>query len=148
MFKARAAPKQSCSVGCGMKITNTEGFTLVEILVAASIFSVAVLGLAIGTVSVVRTNQNSHLNTNAINLAQTRLEEFRAMTNAAISALSCPSFDASGCSDTPVASGTTFSRNWQITANSPVTGVTQVDVRVGWTDYAARSVTFTASIPQ
>jgi prepilin-type N-terminal cleavage/methylation domain-containing protein len=127
---------------------RNEGFTLIEILVAASIFSVSVLGLAIGTVSVVRTNQNTHLNASAINLAQTRLEQFRAMTSAAFAALSCPSFNATGCSDTPAASGTTFRRNWQITANTPVAGVSQIDVRVEWTDYTNRSVTFTASVPQ
>jgi prepilin-type N-terminal cleavage/methylation domain-containing protein len=131
-----------------MKITDNQGFTLIEILVAASIFSVAVLGLAVGTVSVVRNNQNSHLHTSAINLAQTRLEELRAMTSAAFSVLSCPAFETSGCWDSPVASGATFRRDWQVTANSPVTGVTRVDVRINWTDYAARSLTFTASVPQ
>jgi len=131
-----------------MTKTNNNGFTLVEILVAASIFSVAVLGLAIGTVSVIRTNQNSHLHTSAINLAQTRLEELRAMTSGAFSALSCPVFETEGCWDSPVASGATFRRDWQVTADSPVTGVTRVDVRINWTDYAARSVTFTASVPQ
>jgi prepilin-type N-terminal cleavage/methylation domain-containing protein len=131
-----------------MKITNNQGFTLIEIMVAATIFTFAVLGLAIGTVSVTQTNQNSHLQTSAINLAQAKLEEFRAMTSAAFSGLSCPSLDTTGCNDTAIASGTTFSRAWRITANSPVTGVSQVDVTITWTDYASRSVTFTASVPQ
>jgi prepilin-type N-terminal cleavage/methylation domain-containing protein len=131
-----------------MKISNNSGFTLIEIMVAATIFSFAVLGLAIGTVSVIQTNQNSHLQTSAINLAQAKLEEFRAMTSAAFSGVSCASFTTNGCSDSPVASGMTFSRAWQITANSPVTGVSQIDVRINWTDYASRSVTFTASVPQ
>jgi prepilin-type N-terminal cleavage/methylation domain-containing protein len=131
-----------------MELTNKNGFTLVEILVAASIFSVAVLGLAIGTVSVIRTNQNSHLRTSAVNLAQARFEELRAMTSAAFSALSCPAFDTAGCWDTPVASGATFRRDWRLTADSPVTGVTRIDVKIDWTDYTTRSVTFTASVPQ
>jgi prepilin-type N-terminal cleavage/methylation domain-containing protein len=128
--------------------TNNSGFTLVEILVAASIFSVAVLGLAIGTVSVIRTNQNSHFRTSAVNLAQARLEELRAMTSAAFAALSCPDFETAGCWDTPVSSGATFRRDWRLTADSPVTGVTRIDVRIDWTDYTAHSVTFTASVPQ
>jgi len=131
-----------------MKIINNQGFTLIEIMVAATIFSFAVLGLAIGTVSVIQTNQNSHLQASAINLAQAKLEELRAMTSAAFSGLSCPSFATIGCSDSPVTSGTTFSRSWQITADSPVTGVNQIDVKIDWTDYASRSVTFTASVPQ
>ncbi len=130
-----------------MKINNA-GFTLIEIMVAATIFSFAVLGLAIGTVSVIQTNQNSHLQTSAINLAQAKLEELRAMTNTAFSSLSCPSFATTGCSDSPVASGMTFNRSWQITANSPVTGVNQIVVQINWRDYASRSVTFSASVPQ
>jgi prepilin-type N-terminal cleavage/methylation domain-containing protein len=131
-----------------MKIRNNDGFTLIEIMVAATIFSFAVLGLGIGTVSVIQTNQYSYLHTSATNLAQAKLEELRAMTRAAFSGLSCPSFATIGCSDSPVASGTTFNRSWQITANLPVTGVNQIDVQITWRDYANRSVTFTASVPQ
>jgi prepilin-type N-terminal cleavage/methylation domain-containing protein len=131
-----------------MKMIDNQGFTLVEIMVAATIFSFAVLGLGIGTVSVIQTNQKSHLYTSAVNLAQAKLEEFRAMTGAAFSGLSCPTFDTTGCKDTAVASGITFDRSWQVTANAPVTGVSQVDVRIRWTDYASRTMTFTASVPQ
>jgi prepilin-type N-terminal cleavage/methylation domain-containing protein len=74
-----------------MKTKKHDGFTLVEILIAITIFCFAVLGLAIGTVSVIRTNQTSHLRASAVNLAQARLEELRAMTSAAFSGLLCPS---------------------------------------------------------
>jgi prepilin-type N-terminal cleavage/methylation domain-containing protein len=125
-----------------MKINNHNGFTLVEILVAATIFSFAVLGLAIGTVNVIQTNRYSYLHSTATNLAMAKLEELRAMTSAAFAGLSCP------CNDSPLASGTTYSRSWQITANSPVTGVNRIDVLVNWRDYASRSVTVSASVPQ
>jgi prepilin-type N-terminal cleavage/methylation domain-containing protein len=131
-----------------MKVKQRDGFTLVELLVAISIFTFAVLGLAAGTIAVVRTNQNSHLNASAINLAQAKLEEFRAMTGAAFATLSCASFTSSGCSDQPVASTMSFTRSWQITANSPVVGVSRIDVKVDWRDYANQSLTFTASVPQ
>jgi prepilin-type N-terminal cleavage/methylation domain-containing protein len=131
-----------------VKHRKDDGFTLVEILIAITIFSFAVLGLAIGTVSVIRTNQTSHLRTSAINLAQARFEELRAMTATAFSSLACPSYTTSGCSDSSVASGKTFSRSWQITANSPVAGVNKIDVKIDWTDYTNQSLTFTASVPQ
>jgi type IV pilus assembly protein PilV len=123
------------------------GFSLIELLVAITIFTVAVLGLAIGTVTVARTNQNSHLNGAAVNIAQSKLEEFRSMTSTAFAALSCPTYSTSGCSDTSTASGTAFSRNWLITADSPVTGVAKIDVQVGWSDFTGHTVTFTASVP-
>jgi Tfp pilus assembly protein PilV len=125
---------------------KNEGFTLVEILIAVTIFVFAVLGLAIGTVSVIRTNQNSHLRASAVNLAQARLEELRAMTSVAFSALSCPT--STPCSDNAVASGVTFTRQWSITTNSPVAGVNRIDVSINWTDYASQTLTFTASVPQ
>lgn len=130
----------------GMNINKGDGFTLVEILIAITIFCFAVLGLAIGTVSVIRTNQTSHLRASAVNLAQARLEELRAMTAAAFSALSCPS--STPCSDNAVASGVTFTRRWSITTNSPVAGVNRIDVTVNWSDYANQTLTFTASVPQ
>ena len=130
----------------GMNIYKDDGFTLVEILIAITIFCFAVLGLAIGTVSVIRTNQTSHLRASAVNLAQARLEELRAMTSAAFSSLSCPS--STPCSDNATASGVTFTRQWRITTNSPVAGVNRIDVTVNWMDYASQTLTFTASVPQ
>ena len=129
-----------------MKVKRQDGFSLIEILVAISIFTVAVLGLAAGTVSVTRTNQNSHLNASAINLAQAKLEDLRGMTTTAFSGLSCPS--STPCSDSAVASNTTFNRQWWITTNSPVTGVNRIDVSIAWTDYTAHSLTFTGSVAQ
>ncbi|HSE87024.1 MAG TPA: prepilin-type N-terminal cleavage/methylation domain-containing protein [Candidatus Binatia bacterium] len=125
---------------------KNEGFTLVEILIAVTIFTFAVLGLAIGTVSVIQTNQTSHLRASAVNLAQARLEELRAMTSTAFSGLACP--NSTPCSDSPVASGVTFTRQWWITTNSPVAGVNQIDVRINWTDYTNQTMSFTASVPQ
>lgn len=130
----------------GMNINKDDGFTLVEILIAITIFCFAVLGLAIGTVSVIRTNQTSHLRASAVNLAQARLEELRAMTSTAFSGLSCPS--STPCSDNATASGVTFTRQWRITTNSPVAGVNRIDVTVNWMDYASQTLTFTASVPQ
>ncbi len=129
-----------------MNINKGDGFTLVEILIAITIFCLAVLGLAIGTVSVIRSNQTSHLRASAVNLAQARLEELRAMTSTAFSTLSCPS--STPCSDNATASGVTFTRQWWITNNSPVAGVNRIDVTVNWTDYASQTLTFTASVPQ
>jgi prepilin-type N-terminal cleavage/methylation domain-containing protein len=131
-----------------MTIHKKDGFTLVEILAALGIFSFAVLGLAIGTVTLIRTNQNSHLLTSGVNLAQAKLEELRSMTSAAFSSLSCPSYTTTGCSDSAVASGVTFNRSWKITANSPAAGVSQIDVKIDWTDYVGHSLTFNASVPQ
>jgi prepilin-type N-terminal cleavage/methylation domain-containing protein len=129
-----------------MKTKQQEGFTLVEVLVAISIFTFALLGLAAGTVSVTRTNQHSHLNASAINLAQAKLEELRAMSGTAFSGLSCPS--STPCSDSVATSGITYNRQWWITANSPVSGVNRIDLNIAWTDYQSHSLNFSASVLQ
>lgn len=118
---------------------HQEGFTLIELLVALTIFSFAVLGLAIGTVSIAQTNNTSHLNAAATNAGQAKMEELGAMSSAAFAALSCP------CTDSVTASGKSFARTWTITANSPVAGVTGVNVQIDWTDYASHMLTFTGS---
>ena len=133
-----------------MRIQNNQGFTLIEILVSLTIFSVAVLGLAIGTVTLTRTNADSQLRASAINVAQARLEELKAMNPATLTALvaTCTSVSSSGCNDNFSASGLTYSRRWWFAANSPVVGVNRIDVKVDWTDHGSRTVTFTAAIPQ
>ena len=55
-------------------ITSREGFTVIEVLVSLSIFTVAVLGLAVGAITIVRANKTSQFHTVATNLAQDRLE--------------------------------------------------------------------------
>jgi prepilin-type N-terminal cleavage/methylation domain-containing protein len=125
---------------------NAAGFTLIEILVAMTIFSFAVLGMAAGTVTLTRTNQNSHLHTSAVNLAQARLEDFRAMTAATFAALACPDFGAVGCTDSVVEAGATFNRSWRIDFPPLIAGANKIDVQVTWTDYTNQSVTISASV--
>ena len=133
-----------------MRIQNNQGFTLIEILVSLTIFSVAVLGLAIGTVTLTRTNADSQLRASAINVAQARLEELKAMNPATLTALvaTCTSVSSSGCNDNFSASGLIYGRRWWFAANSPVVGVNRIDVKVDWTDHGSRTLTFTAAVPQ
>jgi prepilin-type N-terminal cleavage/methylation domain-containing protein len=133
-----------------MRIQNNQGFTLVEILVAITIFSVAALGLAIGTVTLTRTNADSQSRAAAINVAQARLEELKSMNSTSFAALvaACTSITSTGCADSFSASGISYSRRWWFTKNSPVTGVNRMDVKVDWTDHGSRTLTFTAAAPQ
>ncbi len=134
------------------RVEQNKGFTLIEILVAMGIFSFAALGLAIGTVTLTRTNADSHARANAINLAQSRFEELKAMNGPMLTGLvaSCPAFTSSGCSDNPLLSGTTFARSWKFaTVGLPTGGnATQIDVKVDWTDHGARSLTLSTAVPQ
>ena len=120
------------------------GFSLIEILVALTIFSFAVLGLAFGTVSIAQTNNTSNLNAGAINLAQAKLEELGAMSATAFAAVSCAAYTTTGCYDTVTASNQSFSRAWRISTTSTHK---KIEVKVDWTDYTFHSLTFVGSMP-
>jgi Tfp pilus assembly protein PilV len=104
-----------------------------------SIFSVSFLALAAAASSVMRANQTSYASTIATNLAQDKLEELMATTSANI---------VTGGPVTDTNAGMTFTRNWTVSPNSPVAGVTQIDVKVDWTDYTDHSLTVTSAVYQ
>ena len=119
---------------------SVNGFTLLEVLVAMAIFSVAVLGLAVGATSIMRANKTSYLNTVATNLAQDKLEELKARTVANITSCSL-SCDSPALTNKNV----TFTRTWTVTTNSPATGVNRIDVTVQWQDYTSRTLTVSSA---
>lgn len=117
-------------------VTNPSGYTLIEVLVAITIFSIAVLGFAMSTISVIRGNKSTYNVTIANALAQDKLEELKAL----------PSSITSGGPVTDTISGQAFSRSWTVTANSPITGVRKIAVTVSWTDYKSNSITLSSAI--
>lgn len=118
------------------------GFTLIEVLVAMTIFAIAVLGLAVGATSVMRANQISLYTTVATNLAQDKLEELKAMTVANITAGGPENKSVSGA---PV----TFTRSWTVTSPcNSVTGLKCITVTVAWTDYSPRTVAVSSAVKE
>ncbi len=116
------------------------GFTLIEVLISMTIFSIAILGLAIGAGSVMRANQTSYFSTIAISLAQDKLEELKA--NPA-TRTSC----STNCDNTvPTHDRVAFTRTWVVTDGSPVPGVSRVDVQVDWTDYMPHTVSISSAV--
>ena len=125
-------------------LRSRAGFTMIEVLVAVGIFSVAVLGLAVGAITITRANKTSHFHTMATNLAQDKLEQLKAATSANVTSCTSNDCDASA----PTYLGVKFTRTWAVTTNTPTVGVNQIDVTVGWTDYTQHSLTVTSSVSQ
>jgi type IV pilus assembly protein PilV len=115
---------------------SNRGFTVIEVLVAASIFSIAIVGVAISTKSVIQTNQKNYFTSVATSLAQDKLEELKAT----------PSTIASGGPISDVIDGQTFTRTWTVTSNSPISGVKKIDVTVTWTNYGNQTITISSAI--
>ena len=121
------------------RIKNQAGFTLVEVLVAMGIFTVAILGLAISATSVIKANQTSLVQTTAANLAQDKLEELKSKTSANIT---------SGGPTAYTINGESFTCSWTVTSGSPVSGMKRIDVTVTWTDQGSRSLTISSAVKE
>jgi prepilin-type N-terminal cleavage/methylation domain-containing protein len=119
------------------RLASHEGFSLIEVLVAIGIFSVAILGLAVGAITITRANKTSQFHTVGTNLAQDKLEQLKASAFAAVGA---------GGDVPPPVQGVAFTRNWTVTNNTAT--FKQINVTVQWTDYTPHSLTISSAISQ
>lgn len=119
------------------RLASHEGFSLIEVLVAIGIFSVAILGLAVGAITITRANKTSQFHTVGTNLAQDKLEQLKASAFAAVGA---------GGDVPPSVQGVAFTRNWTVTNNTAT--FKQINVTVQWTDYTPHSLTISSAIAQ
>jgi len=108
------------------------GFSLLEILVALTVFSIASLALTSAVTTSIRANNTSERLTQATVLAQDKLEALLA---------SGPMLGAG--SDVPHAG---FTRTWTISTDTPQVGVSQINVVVSWKDHSTHSLTVTTVV--
>jgi prepilin-type N-terminal cleavage/methylation domain-containing protein len=120
------------------RLASHDGFSLIEILVAIGIFSIAILGLAVGAITITRANKTSQFHTVATNMAQDALEQLKSQPYAAV---------ATGGDVPPPVQGVAFARNWIVAENLAAT-FKQVNVTVQWTDYVLHNLTVSAAISQ
>lgn len=116
-----------------------KGFTLIEILIALVILTIALLGLANLLYTVIKGNTFSDKMTLAVTRAQGKIEQFKNTGYAALS--------TTPDSDTP---DTGLSRSWTVTDNSPANNMKSVTVTVSWTDLhnKSRSISLSTIISQ
>lgn len=109
-----------------MPAQGNAGYSLIELLVAMTLFALAALGLSTSVAMVLRSSVASDDLTQATLLAQEKLEE-----------LSAPGGLLTDGADTPA---TGFTRVWTVTSDDPDPGVTRVDVSVSWDKDAPQTV--------
>jgi prepilin-type N-terminal cleavage/methylation domain-containing protein len=120
-------------------LASRAGFSLIEVLVAIGILSVAILGLAVGAITITRANKMSQFHTVATNLAQDKLEQLRAGPFAGVAACT------TSCDAVPPAyQGVTYTRTWTVAPNTAT--FKQINVTVQWTDYILHSLTVTSAL--
>jgi general secretion pathway protein I len=115
-----------------MPALGKAGYSLIEILVALAIFSIAALALTSSVVNVTRAGDLSARFTQATILAQDKLEALRALV-----------IPPTGGNDTPV---TGYARSWVVLPNTPQPGVTRITVTVSWTDRLPHSISVSTVI--
>ena len=122
---------------------KSKGFTLIEVLIALVILSVAFLGLAGLMVQTTKNNSFGGRMTEAATFAQDKLEELRAVSWVTIT----PGSDRK----TGSAIGTDYARNWTVVPNAIVAPYTEptlntVTITVNWNDRTNHSLRFISAI--
>lgn len=116
-------------------LTKEKGFTLLELLIAMSILSIGILGLASLMSTGIGSNSFSHRVAVEGSMGSLVVEEIMSrdgsdplFTSAIAGAVY--DLDPGTASSTKVVSGRTYSATYSVTPDNPVAGVSRVDVSV------------------
>lgn len=120
-----------------MKPTNERGFTLVEVLIAMVILTIALVSMAELMAITLRMQMMGRNETAAVRLAQSKVDELVAVDFDAVGSVVAVggslTADTAGYFDDPAAEGFTgggFKRRWQIEAIAGETRVRTLTVRI------------------
>ncbi len=115
---------------------ESKGFSLIEILIALVILSIALLGLAGLMVQTTKNNSFGGRMTEAATFAQDKLEEFRA-----IGWVKIPP-NTSGIDYPKGTSEIVYTRNWHVSPNPTNGNLKEITVTINWNDQTKHSVRF------
>ncbi len=109
------------------KAEKQRGFTLIEIMVAVTLLSVGLLGMAGLTVGIMGGNKLSSGVTTATALAQARMEDIKRMDYGNVTEVNLPLQDYNDISGYPL-----YKRDTGIDVDTPDLGMKTVAITVSW----------------
>lgn len=133
-------PIKRSSLSMSTKILNNKGFTLIEVMIAITIFAVGLLAIAGLQANAIRHNSGSTLRTTGSALAQGVMEQVLSLesdnplfringTNAAT--IDPNNGDGDGNTTTlRLQGGGFYTANWVVTVDTPVTRISRIVVNV------------------
>lgn len=117
-----------------------KGFSLIEVLIAATIFSIGLIALAGAQLVSIRSTQSNYNFTTATSLMEQQIEDLHAVGSAALvngndGPLDTLGRTAADYADPPDAANFIFNRTWTCAPANPGLGnPCQVQVTVTWTE--------------
>jgi type IV pilus assembly protein PilV len=121
-------------------VATEKGFTLIEVLVALGVFSVALLGLEKMHLTAIQVNTVANRLTQATTLAQDRVERFMAMPyNDPLLADTAPGNPRKDFTNPG------YTIEWSVNTDVPQTGIKTINISVKWNNLRA-SKTFSLSM--
>lgn len=126
-----------------MQRDNTSGFTLLEILIALSIFAIALLAMVHMQITAMRTNAFANRVTTATTWAHDKMEELKGLSYSD-SQLLVGTHPAGSDPDPDLGN---YTREWMVQDNIPVAGAKTVAVSVSWDNWSHQVQLDTIIIP-
>ena len=124
-------------------IEASGGFTLLEVLIAISVLTVGLLGVASMQVSAIRANDFASAQTEAATVGMDRIEKLLRLPYDHADLL------ATGNPHTVPTPPTGYTIGWNVTDNSPLNNTKTVIVTVNWVDRGkARNVSMRRIVPR
>lgn len=129
-----------------MAKTGNNGFTLLETIISIALLAIAVLALASLQAQGIHGSSQSNRTTQAIALAQGKLEELINTSRSSVLAAGTTE-DPNNPIDETGSQGGIFTRSWTIVENTPAVDAQTISVPVSWSDLnGAHTVTINGVI--